>query len=316
MLRHRHAWRCLLALACLAPIDALKANALETAHHLDVTRIADALQLNKADWHAAAFGVDRMFKDRLAIQTSGYDAPPAARLSWASALLACGGDTPECSIDECDAYTVWRSNLLAWCAPTDDVPHLCACIGVTATGIELLIDYLPRADGAYDLKIEAASGGGEYEAPQTREGFTAAGVRAEYAERYFTPEAYEWRDRVASAVGAQRAGGGEPWSGPLHLHLRLPLDEASALLAISARAAAIERWLGWKEAAVEVSQMRRTMTFRRDGALREAYANYASGKLVGDFGYVLGQSLASAWVGPEELKYHSSLGQGSGGGAV
>ena len=40
-------------------------------------------------------------------------------------------------------------------------------------------------------------------------------------------------------------------------------------------------------------------------------------KLPGDaFGYILGQSIASAHAGPEDMAKHSQLGQGSGGGMV
>ena len=95
------------------------------------------------------------------------------------------------------------------------MPHLTTAIGVSESGIDLAIDFIPRADGGYNPKYEAS---GEYPPPDCREAFACAGVRQEFSERFFTNELKAWRSTLlGEAVG--RPGKAQPWSGPLHLEV-------------------------------------------------------------------------------------------------
>ena len=59
-----------------------------------------------------------------------------------------------------------------------------------------------------------------------------------------------------------------------------------------------------------------TRVYKRDTKLREAHTKFSEKKFCDAFGYILGQSIASAHAGPEDMAKHSQLGQGSGGGMV
>ena len=48
----------------------------------------------------------------------------------------------------------------------------------------------------------------------------------------------------------------------------------------------------------------------------KAHTKFSEKKFCDAFGYILGQSIASAHAGPEDMAKHSQLGQGSGGGMV
>ena len=104
---------------------------------------------------------------------------------------------------------------------------------------------------------------------------------------------------------------------PHYLQVQLPLEELP--VAAAARAAAIAHWLEWKRAAWDLGELghvQRTRLYKRDAALRTAYSKASDKLLCNKFGYILGQSLAAAHAGPEEMVKHSQLGQGSGGGLV
>ncbi len=62
--------------------------------------------------------------------------------------------------------------------------------------------------------------------------------------------------------------------------------------------------------------MATTRVYKRDTKLREAHTKFSEKKFCDAFGYILGQSIASAHAGPEDMAKHSQLGQGSGGGMV
>ena len=85
--------------------------------------------------------------------------------------------------------------------------------------------------------------------------------------------------------------------------------------AVAARDAAVEMWLDWKAAAAAqpLGHVQLTRVYKRDTALRKAYSAYSENAFCQEFGYILGQSLAAAHAGPEDMARHSQLGGGSGG---
>ena len=103
---------------------------------------------------------------------------------------------------------------------------------------------------------------------------------------------------------------------PFSLECRLPLEQFDTCIA--ARESAIDLWLGWKgEArARPLDHVATTRVYKRDTKLREAHTKFSEKKFCDAFGYILGQSIASAHAGPEDMAKHSQLGQGSGGGMV
>ena len=143
-----------------------------------------------------------------------------------------------------------------------------------------------------------------------------AAVRSTFEEKYFSPAAFQWRHGL---VGGQLHGRGKfgaaawPWRGPLCLDVTLPLAELGR--AVAARDAAVEMWLGWKAAASSspLQHVQQTRVYKRDTALRSAYGAYTEHAFCKEFGYILGQSLAAAHAGPEDMAKHSQLGGGSGG---
>lgn len=270
-------------------------------------------QLELSSWnYAAGFGVDAVTREDLRCVMDGFEAPPASAVSWCSALLVSRGVDDDCSIEECSVDTRWLSDIAIWCTPVDDCPHLCAAIGVTAGGVDLKIELMPRQHGGYDVAAESA--GGSYPEPDSREAFTMAAVRSKYEEMYFTRAAFEWRRSVVDPEQGRGGAGAAalPWRGPLCLEVTYPLDELDR--AVEARNDAIEMWLGWKAAASPLQHVHATRVYKRDTALRKAYNAFNEKVFCKDFGYILGQSLAAAHAGPEDMAKHSQLGQDSGGG--
>ena len=290
----------------------LRSEELEAAHKATLQRLVSRLHLS--DWnYAAGFGMDAVTRDELRCVIDGFEAPPSSGVSWCSALLVSRGADDECSIDECAIDTKWLSDLTVWCTPTDDVPHLSASIGVMAGGVTLQVEVMPRLDGGYDAAAEDA--GGAYPEPDSREAFTMAAVRSTFEDKYFTPAAFEWRRGVVGeSHGRGKFGAAAwPWRGPLCVDVTLPLAELGR--AVAARDAAVDMWLGWKAAASAhpLQHVQQTRVYKRDTALRSAYNAFTELTFCKEFGYILGQSLAAAHAGPEDMAKHSQLGGGSGG---
>lgn len=285
---------------------------LEAAHKATVQRLVSQLRLS--DWnYAAGFGVDAVARKELRCVIEGFEAPPSSAVSWCSALCISRSADDECTIDECAIDTKWLSDVTVWCTPTDDVPHLSASIGVTAGSVNLKVELMPRLDGGYDAAAEAA--GGAYPEPDSRETFTMAAVRSTFEDTYFTPAAFQWRhDIVGQEHGRGQFGAAEwPWRGPLCVDVTLPLAELGR--AVTARDAAVEMWLSWKAAASArpLAHVQLTRVYKRDTAVRKAFSAYTEKVFCAEFGYILGQSLAVAHAGPEDMARHSQLGGGSGG---
>ena len=143
-----------------------------------------------------------------------------------------------------------------------------------------------------------------------------AAVRADL-EKYFDDSAFRWRAGLLGGTSGGRGGFGAaalPWRGPLCLEVRMPLEQFGT--AVAARESALDRFLAWKGEARPLDHVATTRVYKRDTKLREAYAGFNEKRMCSAFGYILGQSIASAHAGPEDMAKHSQLGQGSGGGMV
>jgi hypothetical protein len=223
-------------------------------------------------------------------------APAPAGNVWARWLA--GGD-------------VARGSVAAFCGPLTDVPHLIAACGVSNGGIDLYIDFRPRADGAYDLKYATLAA---YPEPSTRDAFAKASNRKDFAGAYFTPKLEAWRTGLLTLPGATPNA---PLSlehtaalsaGPMLLDLRLPLSDASASAAAAACTSAVDTWLHWMTHAEEMKRalaagMRQTATYTRDTKVRQQHFGFLLGKYAPLFGEADGKALTKADAGPLDEAY-------------
>lgn len=227
-----------------------------------------------------------------------YEGPGAPNVAWCSGLTLSGGE-------------VSRGAVAAFCGPLTDVPHLVVSCGVSDGGVDLYIDYRPRAESGYDPALPTLA---DYPSPETREAFAEGGNRKDFAEAYFTEEAEAARAALLSIEGAVAA---PPLSkeatsalsaGPLLVDLRLPLTDHAASAAAEACSAAVDRWLGWMASAEEMGRglsagMRQTATYTRDTKVRANHFGFLLGRYSALFGAEEGKALASADAGPLDEAY-------------
>ena len=115
--------------------------------------------------------------------------------------------------------------------------------GASDGGIDLYIDFRPRAEGAYDPQYAALS---DYPDPDTRDAFAEGGNRKDFAGAFFTDEAMAWRaallalDGAAPAPPLSKDKTAEISAGPMLIDLRLPLTFTAADVAVIARIIAEE----------------------------------------------------------------------------
>lgn len=225
---------------------------------------------------------------------SAYEGPGKPNVAWCSGLLMSDGGS------------LSRASVTAWCGPLTDVPHLVVCAGVSDGGIDLFIDFRPRADAAYDPS-------GEYPEPMSREAFMQGSNRKDFAEAFYTSEAVAWREGLCTFPGATHT----PFSAeemarqsisPLMLNLRLPLTDEAAAAAAKACELAVERWLGWMTSAADAGRSlpagaKQTMTYTRDCKLRATYYGELLKKYAASFGPEDGTALAAADAGPLDEAY-------------
>ena len=219
-------------------------------------------------------------------------------IAWCSGLNLAGAD-------------VARGSLTAFCGPLTDVPHIVAACGVSDGGIDLYIDFRPRAEGAYDPQYTTLA---EYPAPDTREAFAEGGNRKDFAAAFFTDEVEAWRaelltlDGVAVAAPLTKEQTGVISAGPMLIDVRLPLTEEAATAAAGACTAAVDRWLSWMTGAEEMKRglsagMRQTATYTRDTKVRANHYGFLLTRYVKLFGEEDGKALATADAGPLDEAY-------------
>jgi len=182
-------------------------------------------------------------------------------LSWdASAGIAIGGNPA--TLDGRDAPGPTN---IAWCAnvnvankmssltifngPLTDVPHLLSrCIMNDDNTMSLVLDFRPRAYGAYEMKDAA----GNYPGPDVlgRDAFTYSGNRKEFETKFGTPEVESFlSSTVASLEGAVVNTESNEFelltNGPLCVKVTMPVTDGNVATVAAARATAADYWLTW-----------------------------------------------------------------------
>ena len=264
-----------------------------------LSKIASTLQLTPKPDYAASLGFDSFTLGGSTGKVESYEGPGAPNVAWCSGLQLTGAESA-------------RGSIGAFCGPLTDVPHLVAACGVSNSGIDLYIDWRPRAESAYDpaLGNDLAA----YPAPETREAFAEGGNRKDFAAAFYTEEVAAWRSTLLGLAGAT---GAPPLTkeqiaaistGPLLIDLRLPLTDDAAAAAAAACEQAVDRWLGWMTSADEMKRglpagMRQTATYTRDTKVRANHFGFLLGKYTALFGDADGKALAEADAGPLDEAY-------------
>ena len=147
-------------------------------------RLAADLALQPKDY-PAQMGFDAFTINGMSGTIQSFEAPGKSNVAWCSALsMSDGAANARCSVT-------------GWVGPLSDVPHLVASAGISNGGIDLFIDFRPRADCAYNPT-------GVYPEPDTREAFAMGGNRKDFAAAFFTDEMVAWRAALCNLPGAVR----------------------------------------------------------------------------------------------------------------
>ena len=260
-----------------------------------LAKVTSTLALTAKEY-PADLGFDAFTIDGSSGKVESFEGPGLPNIAWCSGLNMGGG-----------TYTL--ASVSAFCGPLTDVPHLIASCGVSPAGVELYIDFRPRADGAYDPAYATLA---DYPAPETREAFAEGGNRKDFAGAYFTDELLAWRAGLLALDGATPAA---PLSkeqtatisaGPMLIDITLPHDAAET--AAAACTEAVERWLNWMVNAEEMKRalpagMRQTATYTRDTKVRANHFGFLYGRYTAKFGEGEGKALATADAGPLDEAY-------------
>ena len=147
----------LSAAAAFSPKDA--AAPLFAAQQAALAKIQAALPLD-AKTYPADLGLDTFTTSNGgAGAMQSWEAPGPANIAWVSDLRIEGPTTV--------------ASLTVWCAPLKDVPHLCVRTTATDAGVDVLMDFRPRAAVGYETMLED----GSYPEPDSREAFMNKGNR-------------------------------------------------------------------------------------------------------------------------------------------
>merc|ERR1719272_1677088 len=98
-----------------------------------LAKVVDTLGLAEKEY-AAELGFDSFSLAGSTGSVRSYEGSGAPNVAWCSGLVLDGA----------------RASISAFCGPLTDVPHLIASASVSDGGIDLYIDWRPRADAAYD----------------------------------------------------------------------------------------------------------------------------------------------------------------------
>jgi len=168
--------------AATRPVVMSVANTLTAWQPGTLAKLVEGLGLQPKTY-AADLGFDSFSIDGMSGAILSYEAPGKSNVAWCSALsMSDGASNARCSIT-------------AWCGPLSDVPHLIASASASNGGINLFIDFRPRADCAYNPS-------GEYEEPASREAFAMSGNRKDFASAFYTDEMLAWRASLLALEGA------------------------------------------------------------------------------------------------------------------
>jgi len=262
-----------------------------------LSKVTSTLGLTEKEY-AADLGFDSFSMGGSDGKIMSFEGPGSPNIAWCSGMSLFG---PETAI----------GSFTAFCGPLTDVPHLVATCGVSNGGVDLYIDFRPRAESGYDMQYATLA---DYPDPETREAFAEGGNRKDFAAAFFTPEVEEWRAALLALDGATSAAplSKEQMSaisaGPMLIDLRLPATVEAAQAAADACSAAVDRWLYWMTAAEEMNRglpagMRQTAIYTRDTKVRANHFGFLLGRYTALFGDVDGKALASADAGPLDEAY-------------
>jgi len=259
-------------------------------------KITSALGLTPKD-HAELLGFDSFTIGGANGKVVSFDGPGLPNVAWCSGLTLGGAD-------------VARGSIAAFCGPLTDVPHLIAACGISNGGIDVYIDWRPRAEAGYDLSLPTLA---DYPEPETRDAFAEGGNRKDFAAAFYTEQAAAIRASLLAAGGTAAPPLTKEQvsffsAGPLLVDMRLPLSDAAAAAAADACTQATERWLEWMVNADEMKRglpagMRQTATYTRDTKVRANHFGFLLGRYTAIFGDADGKALAEADAGPLDEAY-------------
>jgi len=162
------------------------------------------------------------------------DAPGPANIAWLASLHIAGKE----------------SSLTIFNGPLNDVPHLLSRVSVVNEKyLEFVLDFRPRAYGAYEMKDAQ----GNYPGPEElgRQAFAYSGARSDYFNKFVTNEVMAFLESTkASLEGVVENNGATSeeealTKGPNKLSLRVPLTPGNAAAIAAARENAASYWLKW-----------------------------------------------------------------------
>jgi len=262
------------------------ATLLSGAQAASVEKMKSVLEMSPKDYPAEQ-GFDTFSMEGQGTLTA-FEAPGKNNVAWCSSLNVAG-------------KAMALASLTTWCGPLADVPHLITRTVVTDLGVELYIDFRPRAYAAYETVQED----GDYGEPSSREWFGHKGARDGFAETFFTPEMEAW----AAGIRAQgrpkpKASGDELlYRGPLTIDITLPATPENVAVAVSATSEAAGTWLGWMETTPPLpAGMKVTGTYAYDTKMRAQLFGVLANVYTGIFG-AKGRLLAAADAGPLDEAY-------------
>jgi hypothetical protein len=217
-------------------LDATPTDAIATLNNsqtASVDKIASSIPdlEGKPDlsWTAAnnyGVGGDLAFLD-------GRDAPGRANVAWLAAVNVA---------NKVSSLTIFNG-------PLTDVPHLLSrCIVNADNTMSFVLDFRPRAYGAYEMRDAA----GNYPGPETlgRDAFTFSGNRKDYEGKFATPEVEAFMQATAASfeggvIDAQTNEFEQLTAGPLQLKVNMPLTDGNVAAVVAAREKAADYWLTW-----------------------------------------------------------------------
>lgn len=220
-----------------------------------------------------------------------YDAPGPPNVAWVSAL----------------SVPSRLSSMTIFNGPLTDIPHLVSRCVVSDDSMEVLIDFRPRVNGAYDT----VRPDGTYPGPDEigRAYFALSGARKDM-EKFYTPELEGFYcDFAAALEGVSPVLPTELdllTRGPLAVSLKMPITDFNVQAVCAARSAAVDAWVRWvlegdehvhRPGAPVNTQYVYDTKFRQNcyGALAEAYGRA--------FGPEEGAKVAAADSGPLDEAY-------------
>jgi hypothetical protein len=162
-----------------------------------------------------------------------YDAAGPTNIAWLSSLTVA---SKLCSL------TIFNG-------PLTDVPHLVSRCVVDGETLRFILDFRPRAYGAYEMKKDD----GSYPGPDElgRQSFEYSGARLAFDTKFGTEEVKTWLSSTVSSLEGASDYDPNPVDldlltrGPLYTSVSMPLTDANVASVSAAREQAVKYWLSW-----------------------------------------------------------------------